>query len=47
MFQFVLILMPSGKLKTAIEYGKEMEGVIEYLEDPVRARKIWRLYEKH
>jgi glucarate dehydratase len=26
------------KVETAIEYGKEMEGVIEYLEDPVRGQ---------
>jgi glucarate dehydratase len=27
------------KVETAIEYGKEMEGVIEYLEDPVRGQE--------
>lgn len=27
------------KVATAIEYGKEMEGVIEYLEDPVRGQE--------
>lgn len=26
------------KVETAIEYGKEMEGVLEYLEDPVRGQ---------
>jgi glucarate dehydratase len=27
------------KVETAIEYGKEMEGVLEYLEDPVRGQE--------
>lgn len=27
------------KVETAIEYGREMEGVIEYLEDPVRGQE--------
>lgn len=27
------------KVETAIQYGKEMEGVIEYLEDPVRGQE--------
>lgn len=27
------------KVETAIEYGKEMEGILEYLEDPVRGQE--------
>lgn len=27
------------KVETAIQYGKEMEGVLEYLEDPVRGQE--------
>ena len=34
------------KVETAIEYGKEMEGVIEYLEDPVRGQENMALVRK-
>ena len=34
------------KVETAIEYGKEMEGVIEYLEDPVRGQENMAMVRK-
>ena len=34
------------KVETAIEYGKEMEGVIEYLEDPLRGQENMALVRK-
>jgi glucarate dehydratase len=34
------------KVETAIEYGKEMEGVIEYLEDPVRGQENMAIVRK-
>lgn len=34
------------KVETAIEYGKEMEGVIEYLEDPVRGQENMSLVRR-
>ncbi len=34
------------KVETAIKYGKEMEGVIEYLEDPVRGQENMALVRK-
>ena len=34
------------KVETAIEYGKEMEGVIEYLEDPVRGQEKMAMVQK-
>lgn len=34
------------KIETAIKYGKEMEGVIEYLEDPVRGQENMALLRK-
>jgi glucarate dehydratase len=33
-------------VETAIQYGKEMEGVIEYLEDPVRGQKNMAIVRK-
>ena len=34
------------ELETAIKYGKEMEGVIEYLEDPVRGQENMAIVRK-
>ncbi|HET6996878.1 MAG TPA: enolase C-terminal domain-like protein [Chitinophagaceae bacterium] len=34
------------KIETAIEYGKQMEGVIEYLEDPVRGQENMAMVRK-
>jgi glucarate dehydratase len=34
------------KVETAIQYGKEMEGVLEYLEDPVRGQENMALVRK-
>lgn len=34
------------EVETAIEYGKEMEGIIEYLEDPVRGQENMAMVRK-
>jgi glucarate dehydratase len=38
MYHFVLIRC-IWEVETAIKYGKKMEGLIEYLEDPVRGQE--------